>query len=203
VASEIRTARLILWPATLEALHAELDSREAFAQALRAEVPATWPPEFYDADAVRWTMAWLERNADQREWGFYYIIESPQTTGGTPRLAGAGGYKGAPDAAGSVEVGYSVVADRRRRGYAREAVAALLAHAFADPRVTHVVAHTLEELAASIGVLRSTGFEFVGKGSDPYEPDAIRFEMTRARYENQTSTSTAAPERAERADLTT
>lgn len=203
MASEIRTARLILLPATMEALHAELDSREALARELGAEVPEAWPPEYYDADAVRWTIAWLERNADRREWGFYYFLESPATTGGTARLAGAGGYRGEPDAAGAVEVGYSVVADRRRRGYAREAVGALLAHAFADPRVTHVVAHTLEELAPSIGVLRSTGFEFVGKGSDPYEPDAIRFEMTRARYENQASSAAPGPPRAAGTDLTT
>ena len=201
--SAIRTARLVLQPATLELLRAELSSPEALARELGAEVPATWPPELYDTDAVRWTIAWLEQNADVREWGFYYILEAPHTTGAGARLAGAGGYKGPPNVAGAVEIGYAVVADRRRRGYAREAVGGLLDRAFADPRVTHVVAHTLEELAPSIGVLRSTGFDLVGEGNDPDEPDAIRFEISRERYERRSPTDSAARSRGADADLTT
>jgi len=184
-------------------LEAQLESREALAAALRAEVPESWPPEHLDADAVRWCIAWLERNADQAEWGFYYFVEPPETTGVGARLAGAGGYKGPPDAAGAVELGYAVVEDRRRRGYASEAVRGLLARAFGDARVTHVVAHTLPELAPSIGVLRVTGFEFVGKGNDPHEPDAIRFEIPRARFEQGQRTGAPASRREAGADLTT
>jgi hypothetical protein len=68
-------------------------------------------------------------------------------------------------------------------GLAREAVDGWLAHAFADPRVDRVVAHTLTGLTPSIGVLRSAGFRFTGPGSDPDEPSAIRFEIARPEYE--------------------
>jgi RimJ/RimL family protein N-acetyltransferase len=185
----MRTARLLLIPASPAALRAELDSPAALADTLGVDVPPSWPPDLYDADAVRWTLNWLEENPEAREWGFYYIAESSALGGDRPRLVGAGGYKGAPDATGAVEIGYSILAERRRRGYAREAVAAWLARAFADSRVTRVVAHTLPHLAPSIGVLRSTGFELVGAGMDSQEPDAIRFELPRARYAHAMATA--------------
>ena len=93
----------------------------------------------------------------------------------------------APDANGGVEIGYSIVPERRRRGYAREAVDGWLAHAFADPRVTSVVAHTLVDLEPSIAVLRSAGFVFTGPGVDPQEPSAVQYVLVRETY-----TSTAA-----------
>jgi RimJ/RimL family protein N-acetyltransferase len=98
------------------------------------------------------------------------------------QVIGAGGYKGAPDDTGTVEIGYGVVPERRRRGFAREAVDGWLAHAFADPRVRRVIAHTLVELEPSIGVLRSAGFSFVGAGTDPQEPAAVQYEITREAY---------------------
>jgi RimJ/RimL family protein N-acetyltransferase len=96
---------------------------------------------------------------------------------------GVAGYKGAPDVAGVVEIGYGVVPEQRRRGFASEAVRALVSRAFADPRVTAVTAQTLPGLDASIGVLRGTGFAYDGPGNDPHEPTAIRFALTRDGYD--------------------
>jgi RimJ/RimL family protein N-acetyltransferase len=70
----------------------------------------------------------------------------------------------------------------RRRGYAREAVDGWLANAFADPRVAKVLAHTLVDLTPSIAVLRSSGFSFSGPGTDPQEPSAIQYVLTRDAY---------------------
>jgi [ribosomal protein S5]-alanine N-acetyltransferase len=94
-------------------------------------------------------------------------------------LIGTAGYKG-PPADGTVEVGYGIVTDHRRRGYASEAVRGLVARAFRVPGVRRIIAETLPELTASIGVLRKCGFELIGEGS---EPGVIRFERTRAAYE--------------------
>ena len=94
-------------------------------------------------------------------------------------VVGAGGYKGKPDAAGSVEVGYSVLPEYRRQGLATEAVAGLVANAFNDARVSRIIAETLPGLDASIGVLRKNHFRDIGAGS---EPGVIRYELTRADY---------------------
>jgi RimJ/RimL family protein N-acetyltransferase len=150
---------------------------------LGAEVSESWPPELYDADTVRWTIGWLASHPGDGGWSLYYILEAPSSADLRPRLAGIAGYKGTPDANGIVEIGYGVVPEKRRRGYASEAVRALLANAFADERVRSVVAHTLPDLVPSIGVLLGTGFVYNGLGNDPQEPTAIRYVLSRDRYD--------------------
>ena len=163
-------------------LRAELASLADLGESLGADVPASWPPEFYDADAVRWSLNALETGQYPAGWGFYYFLEHEEAAT-RRRLIGAGGFKGGPSTDGSVEIGYAVVSEARRRGYAREAVDGLLGWAFDDARVSRVIAHTLRELAPSIGVLNSAGFSFVGAGADENEPDAIQYELTRADYD--------------------
>jgi len=179
----LRTPRLVLFPATPEVLEAELASPEALAAVLGADVPASWPPELYDTDAVRWVLQWLADHESDADWCLYYVATLSDDETARPALVGIAGYKGAPDASGVVEIGYGVVAEQRRRGYASEAVRALLVRAFGDPRVTGVSAQTLPVLDASIGVLRGTGFVYEGPGSDSHEPTAIRFMLTRDRFQ--------------------
>ena len=180
----IRTARLDLVVATEKALRAELESPMALAAALDAVVPAGWPPEFYDADAVQYSLNWLRKHPSEAHWGFYYFVEQ-EGIGGRRVLVGAGGFKGPPDADGLVELGYSIVPERHRRGYATEATRGLLTFAFADPRVRTVIGQTLSTLRASIGVLEKAGFVYAGAGNDPGAPpgeQVIRYAMTREHF---------------------
>lgn len=178
----IHTPRLTLLPGSFALLRAELEDRAALADMLDADIPDSWPPELYDADATRFMLDWYASHPAEPGWGFYYVIENSNMPGARGLAVGAGGYKGGPDDSGAVEIGYSIVPERRRRGYAREAVEAWLANAFDDQRVNHVVAQTLPELTPSIGVLVATGFSFDGAGSDPGEPSAIRYVINRGAY---------------------
>jgi RimJ/RimL family protein N-acetyltransferase len=97
-------------------------------------------------------------------------------------LVGAGGFKGAPDARGEVELGYGIVPEYQRRGYATEAVRGLSEFAFRDPRVKTVIGQTLDGLTRSIGVMEKAGFQFAGAGDDPYAPPGeklVRYELRR------------------------
>jgi ribosomal-protein-alanine N-acetyltransferase len=191
--SILRTARLLLIPATPESLRAELVAPAALGEVLGVDVPASWPPELYDAEAVRWTLAFLLASPEQQPWSLFYLAASPARADARPELVGVVGYKGAPDEKGNVELGYGVLPEYRRRGFASEAVRGLLANAFADERVQSVIAHTLPELSASIGVLRATGFTLEGAGDDPHEPTAIRFRLTRREYDSLAGPALAAP----------
>jgi [ribosomal protein S5]-alanine N-acetyltransferase len=176
----IETPRLLLIPATPEALRAELVGREALADVLGVDVPESWPPELYDADAVRWSLASLEEGRGADGWSLYYVVERPGP-GERARLCGGGGFVSVPDATGTVELGYSIVPERRRRGYAHEMVEALVAWSFAHPDVRRVIAHTLPHLTPSIRVLESAGFTYVGPHAAAGEADAIRYERRRPR----------------------
>jgi RimJ/RimL family protein N-acetyltransferase len=179
----IQTPRLSLIPASIATLSAELEGRHALARALSVDVPPSWPPELYDEAAVRWSLNALETRFLTPDWGLYYVAEVPESANARHRLAGVVGFKGPPDTGGTVEIGYGILPERRRMGFAREAVDGMIGWAFGRESVTRVIAHTLTELTPSIRVLESAGFTFVGPGEDESEPDAIQYELRRETYE--------------------
>jgi RimJ/RimL family protein N-acetyltransferase len=173
----IATERLGLVPATAELVGAALEGPGALGGGLGVGVPDSWPPEFLDPPALEFTRKRLGEGPEQAGWWLHFVVLIDGPAG--PLLIGSAGYKGPPDSTGMVEIGYGIVQDHQRRGYASEATRGLLAHAFADTRVRTIIAETLPELAGSIGVLTKCGFQLIGEGS---EPGVIRFELTRARY---------------------
>lgn len=183
----IETRRLDLITASEASLRAELEGPASLAATLDVEVPGSWPPDLYDAEAVSYSLNWLHAHPDDAAWSFYYIVLRGSAKGRSI-LIGAGGFKGPADAEGVVEVGYSIVRNHQRLGYATEAVEGWLRFAFASPDVKMVIGQTLPKLIASIGVLEKLGFRFAGSGSDPSVPEGeevIRYEMTRAEFERR------------------
>jgi RimJ/RimL family protein N-acetyltransferase len=173
----IKTERLQLIPGSKELLRAALDGSQALGAVLGALVPESWPPEFLDSAALQFTLdRYSERAEDARWWMYFLVLPGAQNQ---RTLIGSAGYKGPPTADGMVEVGYGIVGDQRRRGYATEATLGLLRNAFADPVVSRVIAETLPELTGSIGVLRKCGFHQKGEGS---EPGVIRFQIERSEF---------------------
>lgn len=156
----IETRRLVLIPASVESLSAETARDYArFAAALGVAEPELWPPELYDDDAIAFSLQALRSGAHASHWRTYYLaLKRPRV------LIGAGGYVGAPDAEGGVEIGYSILPAHRRKRYASEATAAFVAHAFKDASIRRVVAHTYPDLVGSIGVLKRNRFKLVGPG---------------------------------------
>ena len=83
------------------------------------------------------------------------------------RLAvGRAGFHGPPDARGMVEIGYAVLPEHRRRGYARAALAALVDRARREPAVAVVRLAISPSNAASQAVARPFGFTVVGEEVD-------------------------------------
>ncbi len=173
----IETERLEMVPATAALILAALRGDRDLGEALRAAVPPTWPPEYLDRDALEYTLARLAEEPRHAQWLMYFVV---LRDGGPGRaLIGSGGFKGPPSGDGTVEIGYGIVRDRRRQGFASEAVRGLLRRAFALSAVQRVIGETLPELAPSIGVMRKCGFRPIGGGS---EPGVIRFEITRKEH---------------------
>src|ERR1051325_108013 len=174
----LHSPRLILIAATLAHVRAELESPEQLAILLGAVVSTEWPTGEYDRDAIEFFRARMEEGGEEvAGWYIWYAVRISDLEG--PRaLVGAAGYFGPPDAEGTVEIGYSVLPEWQRRGYASEIVQVLVEHAFTFARVERVIAHTTEANPASIAVLLRCGFEAAGTGR---ESGSLRFECSGTR----------------------
>jgi len=88
-------------------------------------------------------------------------------------VVGLCGFKAPPSAAGEVEIGYSVSASRRRRGYASAAVGAIISAARSDQAIRTLIAVTAANNLASHRVLERNGFKRAGAGLAPAEGEEI------------------------------
>src|SRR5262245_19789486 len=170
----LRTERLQLVPVTLELARAELASPRRLEKLLGAHVPPSWPPPLNDESSLRWTIDQLTAHPDAVGWFAWYFLHKEH---GELRAVGLGGFRGKPKD-GMVEIGYSIVPEAHRFGFAPEAVRALIAWAFTHREVTRITAQTLPQLRPSIRVLEKCGFTSIGAG---WDEGAIAFALERPR----------------------
>jgi RimJ/RimL family protein N-acetyltransferase len=168
----ITTGRLSLLPATVAHARAELNDRREFSRLIEAEVPKNWPPESA-ADALPLFLEWLEAVPQSVGWFGWYAVANKLATQ-APTLIGSVGFLG-PPRDGEVSIGYSVLPQFQRVGFATEMVAGLVQWAKDDEAVARIVAETEWANPASMRVLSKLGF--VEKGSG-VEPGGTRFELS-------------------------
>ncbi len=104
--------------------------------------------------------------ADQA-WGHRQVVERASGL-----VVGGIGFFG-PPLGGEAEIGYGIVPSRQGRGYATEALLAMIAMAWADARVRTVVAGTDPGNVASQRVLEKAGFRQVSAAGE------FRYRLTR------------------------
>ena len=165
----ISTARMDLIPSDLGLALAELADRELFAERLGGHVPDNWPPESL-ADALPLFLEWMQARPDAVGWYGWYALARDVSTD-APVLVGSVGFRG-PPVYGLVEIGYSVLPQFYRRGYATEMTNALVDWALSHAEVTRVEAQAEPANLASVRVLARVGFVPVGPGD---EPGCVRF----------------------------
>ena len=90
---------------------------------------------------------------------------------------GRAGYHGPPDAAGMVEIGYTVEPVHRRQGYARAALAALLARAAREPDVRTARVTISPDNGPSRQLAAWFGFVEVGEQWDEEDGLEIIYEL--------------------------
>ena len=129
--------------------------------AVRARIAQLAPPEKTEVSAS-W-LALLEGSSAADPWIHGFLLEH-QTTGAP---VGECAFKGPPGADGMVEIAYFVAPEHQGKGYATEAVAALVSYAFSTGQVCRVMAHTRPEPSASTRVLTKCGFRRIGEVIDP------------------------------------
>ena len=157
------TRRLVLRPVPWDAVQAITAGRRlpGWADDYPAEGDAMIAGLLFRAGPAAWPGA-------NQAWGHRQVLERA-----TGQVVGGIGFAGPPGAAGQVELGYGIVPSRQGRGYATEALLAMVAVAWADPLVEAVVATTSTGNEASQRVLEKAGFELVAADEE------LRFRLPR------------------------
>lgn len=166
----METDDLKLVPGSPELLEALWLGSEAFEAALGSRL-ADGLLEFFAWMTPEQRAAYEAKVAADPWWRAYWIVHKAKNI-----VIGTCGFKGPPDAAGTVEIAYGIVPDYQCRGYATQAAGALTAHALACPDVQTAIAHTLPEPNASTRVLQKCGYRFAGQVIDPEDGPVWRWE---------------------------
>lgn len=151
---QLRTAQLELRPLAAGAAAVLPGDRASAAAGIGVLLAPGWPL----ADLLDVLPMQAAASPGAEPFGIWVMIEAATGT-----VVGDIGFMGPPDEAGAVEVGYSVVPDRRRRGCAGEALAALVAWVLNEPGVASVIARCDAGNEASVRTLRRAGFVETGK----------------------------------------
>jgi [ribosomal protein S5]-alanine N-acetyltransferase len=176
MAMQILTDRLELVAADAHLARALAEDVAEVSRVLGAHIPQEWPPELMDASALAFVAQATARASDALGWWVWLVVLPTDRV-----LIGCVGFKGPPDSEGRVDIGYSVLDAWQRRGYASEAVGALVDWALADPRVVRIIGETFPHLTPSIRVLEKSGFSYLGVGvGHEGEPEVLQFERRRA-----------------------
>ncbi|MFJ3941534.1 GNAT family N-acetyltransferase [Streptomyces parvus] len=148
---DLMTERLALHPISV-------DEAEQMA-AGRPDAEARWEPGFPTEGGVSVAKRFLEHCAatgDPQPFGPYVIRRWDH------RAIGGMGFHGPPDEQGSVTIGYGLVPSAQGKGYASEALRALLPFA-RDQRVTSVKGDADHDNTASQHVMTAAGMRQVGE----------------------------------------
>lgn len=152
----IHTQRLTLLPLTAAAARAATANRDELSRLLGVRVPDAWPqPDF------REILPLIERA----------LLDDPSLAEWTRIIAhtaedqviGDIGFKGKPDKTGTVEMGYSVIPDVRRQGFAFEAAQGLVGWAFRQPNVRRITAECEVDNLGSIRILEKLDMQRLGQ----------------------------------------
>lgn len=170
----LRTSRLVLVPFAAEHLVVLMERPDDFEAAFGYPAADGLRSFFVSGDA---SAEWLDSlrtraGTDPFSLGFAAILEE----GGM--VIGSAGFKGPPTDEGAVEVAYAIVPACEGRGYATEALGALVDFALGEGAST-IIAHTLPEGNASCRVLTKRDFVRTGEVIDPDDGPVWRWEMRR------------------------
>jgi ribosomal-protein-alanine N-acetyltransferase len=150
------TDRLELKPLPAQVAAALPEDREAACRALGSRLSAEWP----DPNLFGLLRRHASASVDTECFGVWVIIERCSGS-----VVGDIGFHGPPDDAGTIEVGYSVIPSRRRRGYATEAASALVGWTCSQSSVHVIVAGCDPDNVPSTCTLERVGFRQTGEAN--------------------------------------
>ncbi len=163
----IRTTRLVLHPMTGEMADAALARDELAFEKIGFHTHGLWP--FGDlCDALPFFIELLHDHEPDLFGPWVIVLQEEHT------IIGDIGFKGPPDENGTIEIGFSIIASERQKGYCYEAADALIEQGRKHTSVQKIIAECLIRNTASARVLHKLHFAEVSR-NDEY----IKWELRR------------------------
>lgn len=164
--------RLDLVPMSLELMEALLREDRESAQAMVGyRIPPDWPAGM--ESVLRFRIA----IARERPQALPLLLRAMVLRAEPGLVAGRLGFHGPVDDGGMLEIGYEVFPEYRRRGYAREAVVAMMGWARRDPSVLRFRASVSPQNLPSRNLVTGLGFTEVGSQWDEEDGEETLFEL--------------------------
>ena len=156
---ELQTKRLRLIALDRENLRLSLEDAQSMERNLGLNRGSRVEDEGIET-AVRQMLAVVVEDEARYLWSTHWQVVLREQN----RIVGGLCFKGPPNEAGEVEIGYGTSSAYRRRGLMTEAVQELVRWAFGQPLVLSIVAETDRDNFGSHRVLRKCGFAPCGDG---------------------------------------
>lgn len=154
------TERLILIPYTIDLCRNILNSDYKDLEVLNLKKGKSWP----DADVLD-TLPRIINNLNKVEFPTGYeswmIIKKD-----TMEIIGDLGFKGFNNEQENIDLGYGIIKEERRKGYAVEAVSKIIEWAFTNKIIKEITANCLTENMSSINLLNKINFKQVKTEND-------------------------------------
>jgi [ribosomal protein S5]-alanine N-acetyltransferase len=148
-------------------------------------------PEFFLTEKWLWEIRvdQVGRSPQDAPWLVRVVVLEPSGV-----VIGHAGFHGRPDAAGAVEIAYTLVPEHRGNGYAHAVLAALVEEARTHPDVRLVRATVSPDNGPSLAVIRRGGFIHVGEQWDDVDGLELVFEKNLDAARRECSSGTDARE---------
>lgn len=175
----IRSQRLELVLLKRDAMAALAEGRREEAQSLTGVTfPSDWPDE-HDARFLRFRDAQIARDPEHAPFLVRAITRPDQDR---RVMVGHIGFHGKPGVnaakkAGALELGYTVFEEYRRRGYAEEAIRAMMNWAGERQGIHTFIASVSPENEPSLALVRKMGFVEIGRHWDEEDGEELEFEL--------------------------
>jgi RimJ/RimL family protein N-acetyltransferase len=175
MSSVLLTERLELRPVTLPLVIAVLEGRRRreIEEMLGAEMPWAWPGRALLEQVFSVSLDAVRADPETRLWGDRLMI----TREAPARVVGSVIFHGRPAPDGTCEIGYGVEETSQKKGYATEALTAILAWALEQPECRVVRATTTAWHKASARVLEKVGMKKVGSRTDKATGEMLVYEL--------------------------
>lgn len=160
----IETERLLVFPLTYDQLLKYVKNDFSLEKAL--DLNKTFRTISADLlEALK--LGILPNVADKRKNYLYHTLWT-MVLKTENRMVGDLCFKGKPNTAGEIEIGYGTYDEDQGKGYMTEAVGAMIQWATTQPKVKFITAETEKVNAASFKVLQKNGFKKEGEVNNLY-----------------------------------